>query len=93
MATVNYIGDGGPDGTEFRGTMTISGTTTVSGSFSTTGTTTLGDATSDLVGMHGVTASQGVFIPVTVTVSTSVLASRVLSLIAMLASKGICASA
>ena len=81
MATVDYIGDGGPDGTELRGTMTIAGTTT------------LGDATSDLVGMHGVTASQGVFIPVTVTVSTSVLASRVLSLIAMLASKGICASA
>jgi hypothetical protein len=56
--------------------------------------TTLGQSSSDLISFHGVPpVDQGVFIPVTVTVSTSVLASRVLSLIAMLAEKGICASA
>jgi len=88
MATVDYIGDGGPDGSELRGTMTISGTTTL------TSNITIGAASTSLVGFHGVPpVDQGVYVPITVTVSTSVLASRIISLIGVLVEKGICASA
>jgi hypothetical protein len=94
MATVNYIGDGGPDGTEFRGTMTISGTTTVSGSFSTTGTSKLGDAAADLVAFHDAPAvDQAALVTLETTVSASVIASRVKSIIALLIEKGLMASA
>jgi hypothetical protein len=88
MATVHYLGDGGPDGTELRGTMTISG------ALSTTGTTNLGAASTDLIGFHGVPAvDQAALVTLEVTVSASVVASRVKSIIALLIEKGLMASA
>ncbi len=95
MPTVDYHGDGGPDGSEFRGTMTIAGTTTISGTFATTGSSSrLGDSAADLVSFHDAPAvDQFALVTLEVTVSASVIASRVKTIISLLIEKGLMASA
>lgn len=80
MATINYIGDGGSDGMVVR----ASGTSGLK----------VGEAATELISFHGVPAvDQAALVTLEVTVSASVIASRVKSIIALLIEKGLMASA
>lgn len=80
------LSDGGPDGTKLGqgGTDAV----TIDGSVS------IGSAATTLIGFHGVPAvDQAALVTLEVTVSASVIASRVKSIIALLIEKGFMASA